>query len=249
MSLPTYKCHKTVRAGKISKIDYDYEAATKENRESDGSAILHFHDENIDPIKVNREYVKKRNPIVGGYYVLYEDGFESFSPFVAFESGYTLIEDDQPFGFKIVQQDPDVLSFDGTPIPKMYTEASIHFTIKGQTIEEIEGAFNEWYMNQTIVDFGTGYTRLNHCFLTREQVTERGFDTGVVDMLDKLAVNQTRWMDEHSLEEAPIQRTAMMKHMEESNGVAIFVGAIIEGVKDELLLCDNIMRVNIGIPE
>jgi hypothetical protein len=35
--------------------------------------------------------MKKHRPQVGGYYVLYEDGYHSFSPAPAFESGYSLI--------------------------------------------------------------------------------------------------------------------------------------------------------------
>ena len=33
--------------------------------------------------------VAPRAPEVGGYYVVYEDGYKSFSPAGAFESGYT----------------------------------------------------------------------------------------------------------------------------------------------------------------
>ncbi len=47
------------------------------------------------PFKVDREYVKKRlpvnGPIVGGYWVKYADGYQSFSPQDAFEEGYTRI--------------------------------------------------------------------------------------------------------------------------------------------------------------
>ena len=35
------------------------------------------------------EYVAKHKLEVGGYYVVYEDGYKSFSPASAFESGYT----------------------------------------------------------------------------------------------------------------------------------------------------------------
>lgn len=38
----------------------------------------------------------KTSPI-GGYYVRYEDGFESWSPAEAFEKGYTRLEPDGPF--------------------------------------------------------------------------------------------------------------------------------------------------------
>ena len=44
------------------------------------------------PFKVDHSYIRKHNPQIGGYYVVYEDGYKSFSPAEVFESGYTLIE-------------------------------------------------------------------------------------------------------------------------------------------------------------
>ena len=40
-------------------------------------------------------FVQKHNPQSGGYYVRYEDGYESYSPAEAFESGYTPIEEEE----------------------------------------------------------------------------------------------------------------------------------------------------------
>lgn len=40
---------------------------------------------------MSREWMTKHNPVVGGYLVLYDDGYCSFSPAEAFESGYTRI--------------------------------------------------------------------------------------------------------------------------------------------------------------
>jgi len=37
-------------------------------------------------------YFAKHEPTVGGYFVEYEDGYQSFSPAKAFEDGYTLVE-------------------------------------------------------------------------------------------------------------------------------------------------------------
>lgn len=74
--LPEYQCHKKVRALKIESIGH-----------RPGGAILHFHD--FDPIRVDQTYVERNDPKAGGYYVVYEDGYQSFSPAQAFESGYT----------------------------------------------------------------------------------------------------------------------------------------------------------------
>jgi len=43
------------------------------------------------PIPVSGEYLKKHQPKVGGYYVVYPDGYKSWSPAEAFESGYARI--------------------------------------------------------------------------------------------------------------------------------------------------------------
>ena len=87
--LPRWQCHKIVHAFKITKIVLDGEG---ENRESDGSARL-YHDEGyFMPVKVDREYMNKHKPQVGGYYVAYEDGYKSWSPAKAFEDGYTRIK-------------------------------------------------------------------------------------------------------------------------------------------------------------
>lgn len=90
--LPRYKCFKEVWALKIGKIEYDSENAKKTNRETDGSALLYPEEEGYAPIKVDYEYIRKHNPQSGGYYVVYKDGYKSFSPAAAFEEGYSLIQ-------------------------------------------------------------------------------------------------------------------------------------------------------------
>ena len=87
--MPRYKCHKEVWALKIKAIFHDRDAATLDgNRESDGSATITPEEKGYAPFKVDANYVHKHKPEVGGYYVVYEDGYKSFSPAGAFESGY-----------------------------------------------------------------------------------------------------------------------------------------------------------------
>lgn len=81
MNLSKYKCHKIVQAGKVVNFDI--------NNEGDHFLTL----EGIGkPVFVTNAYMHKHQPELGGYYVLYEDGYESFSPAKAFENGYTKIE-------------------------------------------------------------------------------------------------------------------------------------------------------------
>ena len=83
VEIPKYKCHKEVRAAKITAI--------KEHPNvGNGSQDLIFG-EIGGMMPISDEWVKKFNPIVGGYFVIYEDGYTSFSPNKAFENGYTKI--------------------------------------------------------------------------------------------------------------------------------------------------------------
>lgn len=87
--MPRYRCHKEVWALKIKKIVRDGEG---EDRESDGSAMITPEFDHIySPFKVDADYMHKHKPQVGGYYVVYDDGYKSWSPAEAFESGYTLV--------------------------------------------------------------------------------------------------------------------------------------------------------------
>ena len=81
--MPRYRCHKEVWALKIAAV----EDPTKPGNESDGSRVLSFT-EPYAPKRVDADYVRKHGPKAGGYFVVYKDGYQSFSPAEAFENGY-----------------------------------------------------------------------------------------------------------------------------------------------------------------
>ena len=89
--MPKYRSHKVVRALKIKSVELDSDKAQAENRETDGSAIITPEEEGFAPFRVDFEYVRKHNPQAGGYYVVYPDGYKSWSPAKAFEEGYSRI--------------------------------------------------------------------------------------------------------------------------------------------------------------
>jgi hypothetical protein len=84
--LPRYRCHKEVWALKIGAIHMDHPACVLP-----GDAMLTPTDTRYAPFLVRREYIEKHSPHAGGYYVVYKDGYKSFSPADAFEDGYTRI--------------------------------------------------------------------------------------------------------------------------------------------------------------
>ena len=81
MEMPHYNCNKQVWALKIRKI--------RPSEDDDGSAIIYPEEDGYARFKVSAAYVKKHQPEEGGYYVVYKDGYKSFSPADAFEDGYT----------------------------------------------------------------------------------------------------------------------------------------------------------------
>jgi hypothetical protein len=87
MELPQYRCHKVVRAARILRID------THPTMGGLGRLLLEWPDGTTVPWLVPPSYAAKHDPQVGGYFVVYEDRYESFSPAAAFEAGYTLLTD------------------------------------------------------------------------------------------------------------------------------------------------------------
>ena len=80
-----YKCHKIVQAAIITNIRPEQGGYKRLCLDSGGDKVMPF------------EWVKKNNPQIGGYFVLYADGYMSYSPWQAFEEGYELLElVDQP---------------------------------------------------------------------------------------------------------------------------------------------------------
>jgi hypothetical protein len=77
--LQTYICHKRVQAFKIAEIHPFALGAELVCAEAD-----------ITIVSVNNAFIIRHAPEVGGYYVRYEDGYESYSPAKAFEEGYTI---------------------------------------------------------------------------------------------------------------------------------------------------------------
>lgn len=77
VQLPQWQCHKVVRAAQIESIN-------DQHREKPVLMLTGGFRVEVDATWINRHQAR-----VGGYYVVYEDGYASYSPQAAFESGYT----------------------------------------------------------------------------------------------------------------------------------------------------------------
>jgi len=89
--MPRYQSHKQVWALIILAFEFDADKACETNRETDGSATITPAEPGYARFKVGADYVSKHDPKAGGYYVVYDDGYKSWSPAEAFESGYTRV--------------------------------------------------------------------------------------------------------------------------------------------------------------
>jgi hypothetical protein len=89
---PYYQCHKRVRAIKIKVI------VPKANPDITGRSAAGSYGAYIIPEKqgdilsVDDSFMTKHKPEVGGYIVVYDDGYMSYSPAKAFEEGYTRLD-------------------------------------------------------------------------------------------------------------------------------------------------------------
>jgi hypothetical protein len=78
--MPKYVSHKTVHALEIAEVG-EANAA--------GSRFLSFADSAIPDQQVGADMFTRYVPVPGDFYVVYADGYKSFSPRKAFLEGYT----------------------------------------------------------------------------------------------------------------------------------------------------------------
>ncbi|EPV7104225.1 hypothetical protein ACV9XY_000226 [Citrobacter freundii] len=88
--MPRYQCHKKVWALKIEHVRHNPNPdITGANGAASYGGIIYPEDKQYQPFDISAEYICKHRPMPGGYYVVYEDGYKSYSPAEAFESGYS----------------------------------------------------------------------------------------------------------------------------------------------------------------
>ena len=98
MEMPRYKCHKEVWALKIAAIrPFGMWGGSGSGTgfipavQGGYGATIDPVDDGYAPFNVTQEYLDRHQPQVGGYYVIYKEGYQSYSPAKAFEDGYTRI--------------------------------------------------------------------------------------------------------------------------------------------------------------
>lgn len=129
----------------------------------------------------------------------------------------------------------------------MKTDVSIHFTIKNQSIESINDKLDNYFSRTKTEDFAFNFSEpteprsiLHHCFLPEKKVIEKGLSTEIYDsILHSISEDKVCWFgtSDYGLE---WDRRLMLENLKKINGIAVFVGEIIEGVKDEFDLANGL---------
>ena len=121
----------------------------------------------------------------------------------------------------------------------MKTDVSIHFTIKGQNVEDLNSKLDKWFtenQENLLFDFSERTeprSVLHHCFLPKKIVEEKGFSTEVYDViLDSLSEQKVCWFgtSDYGL---VWDRQLMLENIAKLDGVCVFLNEIKEGVKEE----------------
>ena len=82
---PLYQCHKQVRAFKIEQMNWHYPTTEEE---APVPAYMLIQGEGF-AVRESGDWCYKHEPSIGGYLVIYDDGYHSYSPAAAFGKGYT----------------------------------------------------------------------------------------------------------------------------------------------------------------
>lgn len=89
-SMPIYQCFKQVRAAQIARIEISKPVNNDQTQIM--ARTFFFVDATIPPVSLAEAVYQKHQPKTGWYMVYYPDGYISFSPAEAFESGYARID-------------------------------------------------------------------------------------------------------------------------------------------------------------
>lgn len=120
-------------------------------------------------------------------------------------------------------------------------DLTVHFTLKGQQVSEIDRKLTDWLKSENYqgqFDFSERLDDeprnvLHHCFLPKRIIEEKGFSTEVWDFLEMVSDDIICWYGVSGNLGLVWDRRYMLENLKKINGTAIFIGNIIDGVKEE----------------
>jgi hypothetical protein len=80
---------------------------------------------------------------------------------------------------------------------------------------------------------------LHHCFLPEKTVIDKGWNNDIYDKAIKPTAQTNVCWNGSTGGDLNADRIAMIQTVRDANGVAVFVGNIVDGVKDEYDICKD----------
>jgi hypothetical protein len=120
----------------------------------------------------------------------------------------------------------------------------LHFTLKGTDFEKIKKSITETLqLLKKELLLGNDDILLHHCFLSREELIERGWSLEVDDWFNSLKYNVKCWMKDKTIQDCTEQRKKMFDYLsDDKNAISIFIQPIVQGVDEELKLATKVIN-------
>lgn len=137
--LPKYRCHKVVRAAKITELRPNGIPGAPDLVLGEVGGI----------VTMLPDWHAKHRPQVGGYFVQYEDGYTSFSPAAAFEGGYTRVEEPKQFVATNPAGEPANAAFDRLMLDAI-SGRGFTWSMSDERIEDARKEFSRQVLKSSI---------------------------------------------------------------------------------------------------
>lgn len=123
---------------------------------------------------------------------------------------------------------------------KQYQDITIHFSIKDQDIFKIIYDLKDCIESDDGPENGGDLIKNNaiihHCHMRKQDVISKGFSTELYDQLDSIKLKKVCWNGSTN-DGLNVDRILMLDNLKKVNGIAIFIGEIKDGVKEEYDYC------------
>jgi len=130
---------------------------------------------------------------------------------------------------------------------KSVTDFSIHFTLKGQQLKEIEEKFFKWASQNELLHESKTNLKVHSCTMPRKIVEQKGWDLSIVEFMESLTDgNDINWY--YASNTIEMSRQFMLENLKKFYSVAIFIGELKDGVLEEYNIAKSLYLHTILIP-
>lgn len=127
---------------------------------------------------------------------------------------------------------------------KKFKDFSLHFSTKDQDFEVLKQKYYDFdadtLESNEVLNTSSDAEELvlHHCFLPEKLCVEKSIPLDAVEFLETVCESQVNWY--HVTDKVEMSRYVMLRNLKRLGGVAIFLGEIKGGVKEEYELARHL---------